>query len=70
MVRNFLKGLVHKVSKSYENKAICEFFLSLSIQNTKITVSKYGMKGIDPKRFGIRIQTLGKVEELKRALFV
>lgn len=36
----------------------------------EIYVSKYGMKGIDPKRFGIRIQTLGKVEELKRALFV
>ncbi len=35
----------------------------------EIYVSKYGMKGIDPKRFGIRIQTLGKVEELKRALF-
>jgi hypothetical protein len=33
-------------------------------------VYKYGMKGIDPKRFGIRILTLGKVEELKRALFV
>ena len=36
----------------------------------EIYVSKYGMKGIDPKRFGIRIQTLGKVEELKQALFV
>jgi DNA repair protein RadA/Sms len=36
----------------------------------EIYVSKYGMKGIDPKRYGIRIQTLGKVEELKRALFV
>jgi len=36
----------------------------------EIYVSKYGMKGIDSKRFGIRIQTLGKVEELKRALFV
>jgi DNA repair protein RadA len=36
----------------------------------EIFVSKYGMKGIDPKRYGIRIQTLGKVEELKGALFV
>jgi len=36
----------------------------------EIYVSKYGMKGIDQKRFGIRIQTLGKVEELKGALFV
>lgn len=36
----------------------------------EIYVSKYGMKGIDPKRYGIRIQTLGKVEELKGALFV
>lgn len=36
----------------------------------EIYVSKYGMKGIDPKRFSIRIHTLGKVEELKRALFV
>ena len=36
----------------------------------EIYVSKYGMKGIDPNRFGIRIQTLGKVEELKGALFV
>lgn len=36
----------------------------------EIYVSKYGMKGIDPGRFGIRIQTLGKVEELKRALFI
>lgn len=36
----------------------------------EIYVSKYGMKGIDPKRFGIRIHTLGKVEELKQALFV
>ena len=34
----------------------------------EIYVSKYGMKGIDPKRHDIRIQTLGKVEELKRAL--
>ncbi len=36
----------------------------------EIYVSKYGMKGIDPGRYGLRIQSLGKVEELKRALFV
>ncbi len=36
----------------------------------EIYVSKYGMKGIDTGRYGLRIQTLGKVEELKRALFV
>lgn len=36
----------------------------------EIYVSKYGMKGIDTKRYAIRIQTLGKVEELKRALFI
>ena len=35
----------------------------------EIYVSKYGMKGIDTKRFGIRVYTLGKVEELKSALF-
>ncbi len=35
----------------------------------EIYVSKYGMKGIDTKRFGLRIYTLGKVEELKSALF-
>jgi DNA repair protein RadA/Sms len=35
----------------------------------EIYVSKYGMKGIDPKRYDIRIYTLGKVEELKKALF-
>ena len=35
----------------------------------EIYVSKYGMKGIDTSRFGIRIYTLGKVEELKAALF-
>lgn len=36
----------------------------------EIYVSKYGMKGIDLKRYGIRISTVGKVEELKGALFV
>lgn len=35
----------------------------------EIYVSKYGMKGIDTKRYGIRIYSIGKVEELKRALF-
>jgi DNA repair protein RadA/Sms len=35
----------------------------------EIYVSKYGMKGIDTKRYGIKIFTLGKVEELKQALF-
>jgi DNA repair protein RadA/Sms len=35
----------------------------------EIYVSKYGMKGLDVKRFGIRVYTLGKVEELKQALF-
>lgn len=34
-----------------------------------IYVSKYGMKGIDPGRFGIRVMTIGKVEELKGLLF-
>ena len=34
-----------------------------------IYVSKYGMKGVDPGRFGIRVMTLGKVEELKNLLF-
>jgi DNA repair protein RadA/Sms len=32
-------------------------------------VSKYGMKGLDVKRYGIRVNTIGKVEELKNALF-
>ncbi|MCC7464694.1 MAG: DNA repair protein RadA [Saprospiraceae bacterium] len=36
----------------------------------EIYVSKYGLKGVDTKRFGIKIHTIGKVEELKRALFV
>lgn len=35
----------------------------------EIYVSKYGMKGIDTGRFGLRIQTIGKVEDLKRLLF-
>lgn len=36
----------------------------------EIYISKYNWKGIDPKKYAIRIQTLGKVEELKGALFV
>ena len=32
-------------------------------------VSKYGMKGVNIKRFGIKVYSLGKVEELKRVLF-
>ena len=33
-------------------------------------ISKYNAKGLDTKKFGIRVMTLGKVEELKGALFV
>ena len=33
-------------------------------------ISKYNAKGLDLKKFGIRVMTLGKVEELKGALFV
>jgi DNA repair protein RadA/Sms len=36
----------------------------------EIYVSKYGMKGIDTSRYAIRIQQIGRVEELKNALFV
>lgn len=35
----------------------------------KIYISKYNTKGLDPDRYGIRIGTLGKIEELYRALF-
>lgn len=35
----------------------------------EIYVSKYGMKGIDPKRYNIKIYALGKVDELRGALF-
>jgi DNA repair protein RadA/Sms len=35
----------------------------------EIYVSKYGMKGINMDRFGIRVHTLGKVDELRSALF-
>ena len=34
-----------------------------------IYVSKYNQKSLDNKKFGIRVQTIGKVEELKQALF-
>ncbi len=36
----------------------------------EIYISKYNAKGLDFKKFGIRVLTLGKVEELKGALFV
>ncbi len=35
----------------------------------KIFISKYNIKGLDSERFGIRIVTIGKIEELYRALF-
>lgn len=35
-----------------------------------IYVSKYGLKGIDTGKFGIRVHAIGRVEELKQALFV
>lgn len=35
-----------------------------------IYISKYNQKGLDLKRYGIRVQVIGKVEELKAALFV
>jgi DNA repair protein RadA/Sms len=34
-----------------------------------IYVSKYNQKSLDNKKFAIRVQTIGKVEELKQALF-
>jgi DNA repair protein RadA/Sms len=34
-----------------------------------IYISKYNTKGLDKKRFNIRIETLGKIEELVQALF-
>lgn len=36
----------------------------------QIFISKYNTKGLDVKRFDIRIQTIGKLEELYNALFV
>jgi len=36
----------------------------------EIYISKYNAKGLDFKKFSIRVLTLGKVEELKGALFV
>ena len=35
----------------------------------RIFISKYNIKGLDPERFGIRIVTIGKIEELYRGLF-
>ncbi len=35
----------------------------------EIYISKYNAKGLDLRKFGIRVMELGKVEELKRALF-
>ncbi len=35
----------------------------------EIYVSKYGLKGLDLKRYGIKIHAIGKVEELRSALF-
>ena len=35
----------------------------------EIYISKYNAKGLDLKKYGIRVMALGKVEELKRALF-
>lgn len=36
----------------------------------EIYISKYNAKGLEFKKYGIRVLTLGKVEELKGALFV
>lgn len=35
-----------------------------------IYISKYNQKGLNTSKYGIRVQTIGKVEELKQALFV
>ena len=35
-----------------------------------IYISKYNQKGLEKGKYAIRVQTLGKVEELKQALFV
>lgn len=35
-----------------------------------IFISRYNTKGLNPDRYGIRVQTLGKLEELYQALFV
>jgi len=35
----------------------------------EIYISKYNLKGLDPKRFQIAIKPLGKLEELYRTLF-
>ena len=36
----------------------------------EIFISKYNLKGLDPGRFHIRIQSIGRIEELYQALFV
>ncbi len=36
---------------------------------TEIFISKYNLKGLDPRRYDIRIRTVGKIEELFQALF-
>jgi DNA repair protein RadA/Sms len=36
----------------------------------EIYISKYNSKGLDTSKYGIRVQAIGKVEELKGALFV
>ena len=35
----------------------------------EIFISKYNTKGLDPDRYNIRIRTIGKIEELYKALF-
>ncbi|MCG8329536.1 MAG: DNA repair protein RadA [Chitinophagales bacterium] len=35
----------------------------------EIFISKYNTKGLDPDRYSIRIRTIGKIEELYKALF-
>jgi len=35
----------------------------------RIFISKYNTKGLDPHRYKIKIQTVGKIEELYRILF-
>ena len=35
----------------------------------QIFISKYNTKGLDGKRYKIQIKTIGKIEELYRALF-
>ena len=35
----------------------------------EIYFSKYNTKGLDPKRYKIQLKTIGKIEELYKALF-